>query len=71
MQRASIGRPLRKSSPHFSGTLLWRVLHPANAALVHVKKEVFGVEGGKAIMNDDHPAIKEMLGLPKGDHCFN
>jgi len=44
---------------------------PADAALVHVKKEVFGVEGGKAIMNDDHPAIKEMLGLPKGDHCFN
>ena len=44
---------------------------PADAALVHVKKEVFGVEGGKAIMNDDHPAIKELLGLPKGDHCFN
>jgi hypothetical protein len=43
---------------------------PADAALVHVKKEVFGVEGGKAIMNDDHPAIKELLGLPKGDNCL-
>jgi len=40
---------------------------PTDAALVHVKKEVFGVEGGKAIMKDDHPAIKELLGLPKGD----
>jgi len=40
---------------------------PTDAALVHVKKEVFGVEGGKAIMKDDHPAIQELLGLPKGD----
>jgi predicted GNAT family acetyltransferase len=42
---------------------------PTDAALVHVKKEVFGVEGGKAIMKDDHPAITALLGLPKGDFC--
>ena len=40
---------------------------PTDAALVHVKKQVFGVEDGKAIMNDDHPAIIKLLGLPKGD----
>ena len=44
---------------------------PTDAALVHVKKEVFGVEGGKAIMKDDHPAIQELLALPKGDFCFD
>ena len=40
---------------------------PTDPALVHVKKEVFGVEDGKAIMNNDHPAITKLLGLPKGD----
>ena len=43
---------------------------PTDAALVHVKKEVFGVENGKAIMLPDHPAIKELLGLPKGEFCL-
>ena len=44
---------------------------PTDTALVHVKKEVFGVEGGKAIMLNDHPAIQELLALPKGDFCFD
>ena len=44
---------------------------PTDAALVHVKKEVFGVEGGGPIMKNDHPAIQELLALPKGDFCFD
>jgi hypothetical protein len=44
---------------------------PTDAALVYVKKEVFGVEDGSAIMLPDHPAIKALLGLQKGGFCLN
>ena len=35
--------------------------------LVFVKKSVFDVDGGSAIMSADHTAMIELLSLPKGD----
>jgi len=40
---------------------------PHDEALVHVKKSVFNVDGGSAIMSPNHPAIIELLSQPKGD----
>ena len=40
---------------------------PHDEALVHVKKSVFNVDGGSAIMTPNHPAMIELLSQPKDD----